>query len=252
MARCLVTRRVPGERTRSARGRPRGRRLAGSASAGARRADRARARGRGAAQRSSPSASTATCSTPARACARSPTTRSASTTSTWPPATRSAAYPVGNTPDVLTDATADLAWALLMAAARRLSDAERVERAGGWSWEPDFLLGHDLHGATLGLIGMGRIGSAVARRALRLRHGGDPHRAQSGGVPLDELLERSDFVCIHAPLTPETRGLIDEDGAAADEVRARSSSTPRAGRSSTRTRWCARSTRAGSAAPPST
>ena len=118
--------------------------------------------------------------------------------------------PVGNTPDVLTDATADLAWALLMAAARRLGDADRAMRAGGWSWEPDFLLGHDVHGATLGLIGMGRIGSAVARRAS----GFDMeviHTARSGGVPLEELLERSDFISIHAPLTPETRGLIGEE-----------------------------------------
>jgi glyoxylate reductase len=118
--------------------------------------------------------------------------------------------PVGNTPDVLTDATADLTWALLMAAARRLSDAERAVRAGGWGWEPDFLLGHDVHGATLGLIGMGRIGSAVARRAS----GFDMeviHNSRSGGVSLEELLERSDFVSIHTPLTPETRGLIGED-----------------------------------------
>ena len=118
--------------------------------------------------------------------------------------------PVGNTPDVLTDATADLTWALLMAAARRLSDAERVVRAGGWGFEPDFLLGHDVHGATLGLVGMGRIGSAVARRAA----GFDVeviHRSRSGGIPLEELLERSDFVSIHVPLTLETRGLIGED-----------------------------------------
>ncbi len=118
--------------------------------------------------------------------------------------------PVGNTPDVLTDATADLAWALLMAAARRLGDADRAMRTGGWSWEPDFLLGHDVHGATLGLIGMGRIGSAVARRAS----GFDMeviHTARSGGVPLEELLERSDFISIHSPLTPETRGLIGEE-----------------------------------------
>jgi glyoxylate reductase len=117
--------------------------------------------------------------------------------------------PIGHTPGVLTDATADLAFALLLAAARRLYDAERASRAGDWSWEPDFLLGHDVHGAVLGLIGMGRIGSAVAQRASGFSME-VIHTARSGGVPLDELLERSDFVSIHAPLTPETRGLIGE------------------------------------------
>ena len=117
--------------------------------------------------------------------------------------------PIGHTPGVLTDATADLAFALLLAAARRLHDAERASRAGDWSWEPDFLLGHDVHGAVLGLIGMGRIGSAVAQRASGFSME-VIHNSRSGGLPLDELLERSDFVSIHAPLTPETRGLIDE------------------------------------------
>ena len=117
--------------------------------------------------------------------------------------------PVGHTPGVLTDATADMAFALMLAAARRLSDAERVERAGGWGWDPGFMLGQDLNGATLGLIGLGRIGSAVARRAEGF--GMEViHTSRSGGVPLDELLERSDFVSIHTPLTDETRGLIDE------------------------------------------
>ena len=117
--------------------------------------------------------------------------------------------PVGHTPGVLTDATADMAFALMLAAARRLSDAERVERAGGWGWDPGFMLGQDLNGATLGLIGLGRIGSAVARRAEGF--GMEViHTSRSGGVPLDELLERSDFVSIHTPLTEETRGLIDE------------------------------------------
>jgi glyoxylate reductase len=117
--------------------------------------------------------------------------------------------PIGHTPDVLTDTTADLAWALMLSAARRLSDAERAVRAGNWSWAPDFLLGHDVHGATLGIVGRGRIGSAVARRAGGF--GMDViHSSRSGGVPLDELLERSDFVSLHAPLNPETRGMIDE------------------------------------------
>jgi glyoxylate reductase len=117
--------------------------------------------------------------------------------------------PVGHTPGVLTDATADLAFTLLLAAARRVSDAERAARAGDWGWEPNFLLGHEVHGAVLGLIGMGRIGAAVARRAEGFSME-VIHTSHSGGVPLDQLLERSDFVSIHAPLTPETRGLIDE------------------------------------------
>lgn len=117
--------------------------------------------------------------------------------------------PVGHTPGVLTDATADMAWALMLAAARRLSDAERVERAGGWGWDPGFMLGHDLSGATLGLIGLGRIGEGVARRAEGFSME-VIHTSRGGGVPLDELLERSDFVSIHVPLTEETRGLIDE------------------------------------------
>src|ERR671935_95310 len=71
--------------------------------------------------------------------------------------------PVGNTPGVLTDATADLAWALMLSAARRLPEAERAVRGGGWSWEPDFLLGVELSGTTLGIVGMARIGSATHR-----------------------------------------------------------------------------------------
>jgi glyoxylate reductase len=118
--------------------------------------------------------------------------------------------PVGHTPGVLTDATADLAFALLLGAARRLNDADRAARAGDWSWEPGFLLGHEVHGAVLGLIGMGRIGAAVARRAEGFSMEVIHSSRHGGGVPLEELLERSDFVSIHAPLTPETRGLIDE------------------------------------------
>jgi glyoxylate reductase len=117
--------------------------------------------------------------------------------------------PVGHTPGVLTEATADLAFTLLLAAARRVSDAERAARAGDWGWEPNFLLGHEVHGAVLGLIGMGRIGAAVARRAEGFSME-VIYSSRTGGVPLEELLERSDFVSIHAPLTPETGGLIDE------------------------------------------
>ena len=115
--------------------------------------------------------------------------------------------PVGNTPDVLTDATADLAFALLLALARRLPEGERDVRDGQWvTFEPDHNLGAEVTGATLGIIGFGRIGKAVARRAegfgLEILHTGD--------VELEELLARSDFVTLHCPLTPETRHLIDE------------------------------------------
>ena len=117
--------------------------------------------------------------------------------------------PVGNTPDVLTDATADLAFALLLALARRLPEGERDVREGQWvTFEPDRNLGAEVTGATLGIVGFGRIGQAVARRAegfgMEILHSG-----RSGGVPLEELLERSDFVSLHCPLTPETRHLID-------------------------------------------
>src|SRR4051812_14059796 len=126
-------------------------------------------------------------------------------------AATAAGIPVGNTPDVLTDATADLAFALLLAAARRLPAAEASVRAGDWStFRPDAFLGHDVAGATLGVVGYGRIGSAVARRA-----GGFAmevlYSSRSGGIPLGELLERSDFVSLHAPLTADTRGLIGAD-----------------------------------------
>lgn len=117
--------------------------------------------------------------------------------------------PVGNTPDVLTDATADLAFALLLAAARRLPEGIAAVRDGTWGeWAPDWLLGRDVGGTTLGVVGYGRIGRAVARRAEGF--GMDVlHSSRSGGVPLEELLERSDFVSIHAPLTAETRHLVD-------------------------------------------
>jgi glyoxylate reductase len=118
--------------------------------------------------------------------------------------------PVGHTPDVLTDATADLAFALMLSAARRLPEGERAVRRGDWGWEPDFLLGHDVHRATLGIVGMGRIGSAVAQRAEGFGMDVIQH-SRTSGVPLPELLERSDFVSLHAPLTPDTRGMIGED-----------------------------------------
>jgi glyoxylate reductase len=117
---------------------------------------------------------------------------------------------VGNTPDVLTDSTADLAVALMLAVARRLAEGERAVRAGEWvKWEPEFLLGRDLHGATVGVVGFGRIGRAVARRlegfdcTILVAGSGD-------AAGLSRALAESDFVTLHCPLTPETRGLIGE------------------------------------------
>jgi glyoxylate reductase len=120
--------------------------------------------------------------------------------------------PVGNTPGVLTDTTADLAVALMLGISRHLVEGDAYVRRGEWrTWETGLLLGHDLHGATVGVVGFGRIGQAVARR---LEGFGCEilHTSRSGGVPLGELLERSDVVTVHSPLTPETRGLIG-DGA---------------------------------------
>ena len=116
---------------------------------------------------------------------------------------------VGNTPDVLTDATADLAFALLLAAARKLPQAVATVRDGDWlTWEPGRDLGRAVHGATLGIIGGGRIGDAVARRAAGFEMEVLVHRRR-GGTPLAELLEYADFVSIHTPLTDQTRHLID-------------------------------------------
>jgi glyoxylate reductase len=111
---------------------------------------------------------------------------------------------VTNTPGVLTDATADFAMALLLAVARRVGEGERMVRAGRFGgWSPTMLLGTELRGKTLGVFGKGRIGSAVALRAAAF--GMDViHCSRSGGVSFDELLERSDVISIHAPLTDET------------------------------------------------
>jgi glyoxylate reductase len=124
-------------------------------------------------------------------------------------AARARGIPVGVTPGVLTDATADIAFALLLAIARRLPEGEAAVRGGEWlTWEPDWLLGRDVHGATLGIVGRGRIGSAVARRAEGFGMN-VLHHSRSSGLPLEELLEKADFVSLHLPLTPETRHLID-------------------------------------------
>jgi glyoxylate reductase len=119
--------------------------------------------------------------------------------------------PVGNTPDVLTDTTADLAVALMLGISRHLVEGDAYVRRGEWrTWETGLLLGHDLHGSTVGIVGFGRIGQAVGRR---LEGFGCEilHTSRSGGLSLEELLERSDFVTVHSPLTPETRGLIGDD-----------------------------------------
>ena len=113
---------------------------------------------------------------------------------------------VGRTPDVLTDATADLAFALLLAVARRLPQGADFVRSGEWvTWEPAGDLGVEVTGATLGIVGWGRIGQAVARRA----QGFGMEVIHSRPAPLEELLERSDFVSLHVPLTPATRHVVD-------------------------------------------
>ena len=130
--------------------------------------------------------------------------------------------PVGHTPGVLTETTADLAFALLLAAARRVAEGDRFVRAGAWTpnkvWEPDMLLGRDVHGATLGLVGLGAIGQAMARRAhgfgMRVLAWSRTRRDVPGVdfVSLETLLTAADFVSVHVALTTETRGLL---GAAA-------------------------------------
>ncbi|MCW2992490.1 MAG: D-glycerate dehydrogenase, partial [Solirubrobacterales bacterium] len=116
--------------------------------------------------------------------------------------------PVGVTPDVLTDATADLAMALLLAVARRLPEAHSAVRAGGWrTWEPRGWLGLELHGATLLIVGGGRIGQAVAHRA---RAFGMSIVIAGRDDDLPALLAEADAVTLHVPLTPETTGLIGE------------------------------------------
>jgi glyoxylate reductase len=121
-------------------------------------------------------------------------------------AARQRAIPVGHTPDVLTDATADLTFALLLAAARKLPEAVDEVRGGDWlTWEPGHHLGHEVQGATLGVIGLGRIGSAVAKRA----RGFDMTVLDTNSSELNQLLEASDFVTLHCPLTPDTNHLID-------------------------------------------
>ncbi len=132
------------------------------------------------------------------------------------PAATVRGIPVGNTPGVLTDATADQAFALMLAAARRITEAERFLRAGKWvTWQPSLLLGADLVGATLGIVGFGRIGQAIAKRAqgfdLRVIYHSPNAEPAYGAQPvdLDTLLHESDFVSINVPLKAETRHLVN-------------------------------------------
>jgi glyoxylate reductase len=126
---------------------------------------------------------------------------------------------VTRTPGVLSETVADFTFALLLAAARRVTEADRYVRAGRWkTWGPSILLGRDVFGATLGIIGLGGVGTEVARRARgfgmriiyfdRTRRPALERRYGLTFLPLDDLLRQSDFVTLHAALTPETRGLI--------------------------------------------
>jgi glyoxylate reductase len=128
---------------------------------------------------------------------------------------------VTNTPGVLEETTADLAFALLLAVARRVGEGERMIRGGRWtSWSPTLLLGSDVHGATLGIIGLGATGTAMARRArgfdMRVVYhsrSGKPELERELGLKrlgLDELLRTADFVSLHAPLNDRTRAMIGE------------------------------------------
>jgi glyoxylate reductase len=128
---------------------------------------------------------------------------------------------VTNTPGVLTETTADFAFALLLATARRLVEGDRLAHSGGWrTWHPSFLLGQDVHGATLGIIGMGAIGRAVAHRArgfaMQLLYSDSQRQPEleaeldASFAPLETLLQESDFVSLHVPLTTQTHHLIGQ------------------------------------------
>ena len=140
-------------------------------------------------------------------------------------ATRRGIY-VTNTPDVLTDATADFAWTLLLATARRLIEADNFTRSGEWkrkgvAWHPRWFLGYDVYGKTIGIVGFGRIGQAVAKRArgfgMKILYNSRTRKAEvekelgAEFKPLDELLKESDFVVLAVPLTKETYHMINEE-----------------------------------------
>ncbi len=144
-------------------------------------------------------------------------------------AARSRGVILTNTPDVLTEATADLTWGLILSVLRRIAEGDRLVRRGGWTgWTLDFMLGSDPRGKQLGIVGLGRIGRAVARRAavfgMRVAYatlpeadgtaaGAGPARDAEepswAAMSLDELLATSDVVSLHVPLSPDTRHLID-------------------------------------------
>jgi glyoxylate reductase len=124
---------------------------------------------------------------------------------------------VTNTPDVLTNACADFTWALILAVTRRLGEGERVVRAGAWGgWALDYMLGMELRGKQLGLVGLGRIGRAVAEKAtafgmtVAVTTRTPANLPGATQMPLDRLLATSDVVSLHCPMTPETRHLIDQ------------------------------------------
>jgi glyoxylate reductase len=127
------------------------------------------------------------------------------------PSARRRGIAVTNTPDVLTEASADFTWALILGITRRISEGERLVRRGEWKgWALDFMLGMELRGKQLGIVGFGRIGRAVAARAdafgMRVVHAS----RGSDGIPLDRLLATSDVVSLHVPLTRETKHMIDQ------------------------------------------
>jgi len=130
-------------------------------------------------------------------------------------ATRARGVVVTNTPDVLTDATADLAWAMILALTRRVAEGERLLRRGAWKgWALDFMLGRDVRGRQLGIVGYGRIGRAVGARGeafgMHVVHAARAEGADGGAMPLDRLLATSDVVSLHVPLTATTRHLIGQ------------------------------------------
>ena len=133
------------------------------------------------------------------------------------PAFRARGIAVTNTPDVLTNACADFTWGLILAITRRLGEGERVVRAGAWGgWALDYMLGMELRGKQLGLVGLGRIGRAVAEKApafgMTVAYSARKTSDLPGAVqmPLDRLLATSDIVSLHCPMTPETKHLIDK------------------------------------------
>ena len=130
---------------------------------------------------------------------------------------RSKGVVVTNTPDVLTESVAHFTWALMLAITRRLSEGERLVRRGGWKgWAFDFMLGTELHGKQLGIVGFGRIGRAVAAKApafgMRVAYSGRRDAGVAGAefMSLDRLLNTSDVVSLHVPLSDDTRHLIDK------------------------------------------